>query len=378
MSTNLSYEAALDLAETGKAVRRFAWRRWLMLSPRSFTHVEIVPATATDAEQIQNALSASASGGSPDLAGFRLTKADMDASDWTDESWDTTVPPPLWPAVAPAAPVTCSCTDGTTVTPPPPSTPPPTIIYPPIPGTHGAPSRVVPFTPPAGSPAVVTVSFDTDLVPGGDACLIPSQYAGSPTTTVYMTVNIAGGPAGVFGLHIQLGSDTKPAESGYAGYNRTFPFTATVNPGGSLTPNVIYHPTGGDITAATPLFHFPPACPPKMAFVGLTGAGGYPAVEESGALANGDTVTLSSAYKFGDELTWTPQNLTSAQLADLTVAINGGAPIAWAAIASGGGGWTLLNDGDGSFGPALAIGDNTLVLATDYYSATLNLNVTNA
>lgn len=261
---NLNWFQARTLARQGKGVRRDAWRRWLVFDAFSLVFNEVV-----DAESEPNAVrvAQSVSAGdaeTPPLNLFTYAREDFLGLDWTDEPWSggnaaPSVPPYELPAGTSGTSGTSgsarsddwedsfavsrsggssSSSSG---------------------GGGGARPRARPNNAPAQA-AVITITYQTDLVPGGNACLLANQHDSGQECLVIMTVSITGGPAGVFSLHIQLGADTKPAESGHTGYSADFLFTVPVNPGGTLTPNVIYHPTGGDVTQNSPNFAFPASC----------------------------------------------------------------------------------------------------------------------
>lgn len=276
MPRNLTWRQARGIARQGRAVRAEPWRRWLVFHAVSGTWWEILPAAADDSypQTTRIARSVSASGGTPDDANFIFAGADFDRRDWTDEPWDVASPPPV---VAPADEPSTDVLAGRI-----PSPPPLRIVYPPgvpfspIPGSGG---RVVPHNPPVAAP-VITVSYQTDLVPEGNACLLESQSDDGETCLVIMTVSIAGGPAGVHDLHVQLGATVKPAVNGFAGYTEDFAFLVPVNPGGSLTPTIIYGIPAGDVTVNTPTFAFPPAC--KVVGFNSNGGTGFMNQQASG------------------------------------------------------------------------------------------------
>jgi len=238
----LNYFQACELWLAGKAVRREAWHRWI-----TWEHwMGWITQPAVDGLDASRRIALQSD----------FTDAEYLAADFTDEPWDAAYPAPI---VEPSTGGGDSGSSGSSGR----SDGPPSVLWGMSSGFGGAsgnPGSVRPHDPPAVNPAVITISYATDLVAGGPACLLGSQFGSGQTCTVIMTVRITGGPAGVFDLHIQLGAESKPAESGFNGYVRDFAFTVPVNPGASLTPNVIYHAAGGDVTAATPLFAFPAAC----------------------------------------------------------------------------------------------------------------------
>ncbi len=393
MAKNLTYWQARTLARLGKGVRREPWRRWYVHSAFSGIALELLPATGLFGETVRTARSISVASDEPDEipddANFTFAAADFNARDWTDETWDIAFPAPVvspadQPApVTPARPATSGGTEtggtddasGTSGSESRRGTPatPELIVYTAAEPAHpGAPSRELPFNPPTLSRPAVRVRFQTDLVPAGAGCLIPSQYD-SDECHVIMTVSIAGGPPGVYGLHVQLGAESKPAESGFSGYTQDFSFTVPVNPSATLTPNVICHAPGGDVTVALPLFTFPPRCP---AFMGVTFAhfdGEFWVDVEGVGLLDGQEITLAGAYVFGDRGEFFRYNFDAAQLAALTYTFNGGTPIAHADFPA----FLYLQPvgGGDPAQPELPEGPNVLVLTTDYFTATVNFSV---
>jgi hypothetical protein len=382
MDRQLTWKQANWHALQGKAARREAWRRWVLFDAFSHIYLEQLPASDTTPVTVRVARSISASGGTPDDSSFTIGKDDLDANDWTLLPWDSASPAPtVPPAYSPAG-----GTGGSSPAETPKGEDPPLIliIYPGITPGGGGGGRTVPHNPPV-STAVVTLSFETSLVPAGDACLLPDQYqSGPPTCTVWMTVNVAGGPAGVFGMSIALGAYTKPAVSAYDGYNDFFTFTGVpVNPGGSLTPAVVYHATGGDITAALPLFTFLPACPPRLSMTFFHGGSEDTSVA---TLVAGSDITLpgdwvyhpvgstSFIFDYGifGEQYWL---LTDAEWDALTFTLNGGTPVSIADMPGADFGVLLDLEGPGAGGLfEAADGANVLVIGTLYFTATVRFN----
>jgi len=241
MSKGLTRAQAEVLARQGKAVRRDAWRRWLLFSAWSRTFFEVLPPDGETPEVVRTALSVSATGGSPDQSNFTFSQADSLAHDWTDESWSTAVTPPSTVPSGTSGPVTCICTDGTTTSPSSPGTITPSPSepieppYPPSPFTPRVPGKPRPHDPPSGTDPIIRVTAVALDEPTGGSCWVSPDLS---YIRVAVQVTVTGGPPGLGGLDLRYQSQTKLLGNGHAGYNQTTLLLADERP--FFTPGATY------------------------------------------------------------------------------------------------------------------------------------------
>ena len=373
MARGLTCDQAKAICRQGRGTRREDWRHWLVFNVFSGVWLEQLPAAVDDSypQTLRIALSASATGGTPGATLFRFAKADHAAHDWTDEPWDVAFPTPLF-APADYPPVTVRGTDGVSR-----DLPARPIPYDPsLPPGPGAPSRDTPWTPPTSTAPVITITYHTSITIG--ACLTPGQYDGHPNCTIYMTVNIAGGPVFPSVLNVSLGGTAKPATAGFPGYENTFEFTKPVNQGATLTGTVVYHIPGGDFTAAAD-FSFPAACPLRVGFNFQADVG----VTVDGLLADGDTPTLAEdVNQYANDMLFTP-SMTAAQIAVAEISFSNGAVLNRANYGNDAdwdaGIWftSLYTVGSGAIdGVPFEVGANWVRITSSIdFDATLNFNV---
>ena len=283
---NLDWFQARSVARSGKAVRREQWRKWLTVE----SYVWLITQPAWDTQLADRRVAQQWDFGADEFL----------AHDWTDETWPDGPQPPDPPdppnppdpprPPQPPLPPGDGGGGGGGGDPRPPNPPdPPNPPKPPNPpgsgggggsggngggggwgtggGGGGGPQPPVPPKPPGPhnppNPDVptVTVEVSTDIDPDGPSCFIqPPQ-----TCTVYVTVSIAGGPAGVGTLSVSgSGTPSPQLGTGWPGMSQGFEFKdVPVNPGGTVTYTADYGAPGN-----APLTHyngsgsytFPPNC----------------------------------------------------------------------------------------------------------------------
>ncbi len=281
---NLDWFQARSIAREGRAVRRELWRKWLTFEHYVWLITQPVWETQlADRRVVQQ---------------WDFGAEEFMARDWTDEPWPNGPQPPEPPEPPnppdpprppkPPLPPGGDGGDGnhTDPLPPDPSNPnnPPTHTDP-INGSSGGigggwggfgssggdgtpdgpkppvpPRPPRPPQPPNPNVPTITVEVAADLDTDGPSCFIIPPA----TCTIYVTVSIAGGPAGVGTLSVSGAFTPAQLSTGWPGMNQSFTFhNVPVNPGGTITFFADYGAPG-----VIPFIHyigsgsftFPPNC----------------------------------------------------------------------------------------------------------------------
>ena len=271
---NLNWFQARNLAKTEhRAIRREAWRKWLVFGPA----LRCISKVVSGAEQRYV------------VPNVEFGRDEFLANDWTDEPWvDGTIPSGVTPPSAPYQPGAGSSSGGSIGSggsgdfgPPPPGgggsggggT-----------GEEGDGNRHCPAgyhlsadgrkcEKDAGEDQSSTVSVSIpqpDLSQLGSAyddrknCFPPAGSGGGGpySATVYVTVNISGGPPGVGTLSVVLQGATKVG-TGWPGMNQDFEFTnVSFQPGSSITATATYNIASKTFSGSGSV-NFPGVCSPK-------------------------------------------------------------------------------------------------------------------
>ncbi len=276
---NLTWFEARDLALAGRAVRREAWRMWLTFG----TALWFIDRADADTGEALHYVVHARTDEVPD-GGFG--SEEFLAGDWTDEAWDGGGEPPVaaWAEEGGAGsggtggsgstggsggrprfvPGSRPRSFGTAENPP-----DPTSIYQLAGGGGGGgsavrPRAVPPHTPPVAQIPVVTVTFFTlpDDLPGVDPASHTYPAFDSMTdtpVTLRVEVSVAGGPAMLGLISVEIAGGTPQLGTAWPGYRRGFSFTGiTAAPAASVTCTATYTVDGDDYTG-TKVFTFRPA-----------------------------------------------------------------------------------------------------------------------
>ena len=286
---NLDWFQARSIARSGRAVRRELWRKWL-----TFEHyVWLITQPVWETQLADRRVAQQWDFGADEFM----------ARDWTDEPWpngpqppdppDPPNPPdpprPPKPPLPPKPPGNGGSDPSNPSDPADPTNPP---ISDPVggdsdgggPGGHTGggwggwgsgvdgngggdgpkppvpPKPPRPHQPPNPDVPTITVEVVADLDTDGPSCFIVPPA----TCTIYVTVTIAGGPAGVGTLSVSGALGPAQLGTGWPGMNQSFTFRdVLVNPGGTVTFFADYGAPG-----VVPFIHyigsgsftFPPNC----------------------------------------------------------------------------------------------------------------------
>ena len=258
---NLDWFQARSIARSGRAVRRELWRKWL-----TFEHyVWLITQPVWETQLADRRVAQQWDFGADEFM----------ARDWTDEPWpngpqppdppDPPNPPdpprPPKPPLPPKPPSNGGSDPSNPSDPADPTNPP---ISDPVggdsdgggPGGHTGggwggwgsgvdgngggdgpkppvpPKPPRPHEPPTPNVPTITVEVLADLDTDGPSCFIVPPA----TCTIYVTVTIAGGPAGVGTLSVSGALRPAQLSTGWPGMNQSFTFRdVPVNPGGTVT-----------------------------------------------------------------------------------------------------------------------------------------------
>ena len=286
---NLNWFQARSIALGGRAVRRELWRKWLTVEH----YVWLIAQPVWETQLADRRVVQQSDFGAEEFM----------AHDWTDEPWpngpqppdppDPPNPPdpprPPKPPLPPKPPGNGGSDPSNPSDPADPTNPP---ISDPVggdsdgggPGGHTGggwggwgsgvdgngggdgpkppvpPKPPRPHQPPNPNVPTITVEVLADLDTDGPSCFIVPPA----TCTIYVTVTIAGGPAGVGTLSVSGALRPAQLSTGWPGMNQSFTFRdVPVNPGGTVTFFADYGAPG-----VVPFIHyigsgsftFPPNC----------------------------------------------------------------------------------------------------------------------
>ncbi len=244
MSKNLSWFEARDLARTGRAIRRDAWRRWITFGP-ALAFTERID---EDGDALRYV-----------VLNEEFRAAEFLAHDWTDEPWPDGPPePPPRPPRGGGGGFRSgggSRRWGGPTNPPGPGS---FFVLEPGGDGGGGGGNHPPHNPPVAQVPTVTVVLTTpDDLP---ACydILDDEPA---TVRIHAQVSIAGGPPGVGTLSVEIGAEEQLG-TGWPGMNKGYEFAAvTFALGGTITCDVTYIINAVTYTGSGD-FAFPDACYP--------------------------------------------------------------------------------------------------------------------
>lgn len=207
MPNNLAWFEARDLARSGKAIRREAWRVWMVRGVALWFSAETVDGVTSLFVMEQGSFGS----------------ADFLATDWTDTAWDGGGPPPT--GVAALWPIHGGARNFGTIANPPGAH---SVFQPAGAGGSESPRPTYTHTPPGGQVPVLT------------AQVLPFSATNTPVA-IRVRLSIMGGPPGVGTFSVQVNEETAQTGVAWPGFDEEFEFPGiVVEPGGTVHVTASY------------------------------------------------------------------------------------------------------------------------------------------